>query len=197
MHLFERDAPLVLPRTALTGRRSEGRINEQSRGVRSIAMNIPEGWKVKVAGAWSPMHVDFLWTVWLDESVMGWSGWHSSVDPWELKDWARAYVDECMASCVPDQGNGIPTPSRCDVTQGGDKCSDPWCTTGDGCGKGCRDGEELPSPKGGDRPSKCIGCTPALCEWPACRHTPPDCDAMGCPYCGAARGQPHVGCILR
>lgn len=177
---------------------------------RAMVDSLPEGWKVRVARAWSPLHDDVLWTMWLDEPVMGWSEWHSSTDLSDLVDWANGYVDECMATCLPDpwlatplrcedcsvplitlneepltigcprccstmahpdQGNGIPTPSKCDVTQGGDK-----------------DNMTLIA--------QCDGGYDGRCKRPRCPcHTPyrmfPDTQDMADTYSRAAGGTPQ------
>lgn len=70
----------------------------------AIARRLPDGWRVKVAKAWSMAHDAVLWTIWLDEPSMGWSEWHASTDPGDLLVWALGYVDQCMASCLPDTG---------------------------------------------------------------------------------------------
>lgn len=69
--------------------------------LRCIRSELPDGWKVRLAKAYSPAHDCVMWTCWIDEPTMGWSEWHCGPDPAALMDWARAYVDECMASTVP------------------------------------------------------------------------------------------------
>jgi len=73
-------------------------------GVGKPKLCLPFNWDVKVASSYSPMHYCVMHTMWLDERTMGWSEWRTAETWEELVTWARGYVDECMASCLPDTG---------------------------------------------------------------------------------------------
>ena len=95
-----------------------------ARAISAIRWALPNGWQVRLGMAWSMEHDCVMFTLWLDEHQQGWSTWlmeREGIDTIiNLIAKAKAYVDECMASCIPDQGNVIPKPSKCHVTRGGD-----------------------------------------------------------------------------
>lgn len=101
-----RTSPLARPSDSLArGLRQAG---PASRGATSAAVAIrgqlPMGWMVTLSQAYSPHHLDVMITIWVCEATMGWKAWHCARTLDELVTWALGYVDECMASCVPDEG---------------------------------------------------------------------------------------------
>lgn len=80
----------------------------------------PMGWTFEVSYAPSHSANATVWTGHMAEDRMGWSfGLHAD-SPGELIPMAQATIDKCMATCLPDQGNGVGMRLKCPSTQGGD-----------------------------------------------------------------------------
>lgn len=106
----------------------------------AVTADLPEGWTIPDIHARHRMDIDsVVVTATLTEPVMGWETllhatcWVTQDATAELVQQAKAFVDECMAGCLPtiessdpvSPENGIPKPSKCPDTQGGDKVIEP------------------------------------------------------------------------
>lgn len=176
---------------AEAGRRREAVHRRQLKHMgTTIEYCLPLGWKTKVASAFSMAHDCLMWTVWLDEPEMGWSHWFITPEPSTVMATARAYVDECMAGCVPDMASvGLHSVS-CLCTQ----ClqrkqqeQDEWLAE--------HDNPCLPDT---GQPQSWDGMVGLNALHHGAHPTTPRDDRPSCPVCRGDEGAVmHVDCVLR